>query len=44
MDLNQAAVFVKVVQAGSFNAAARLLGLPCVLAPKFDQKAVVMRV
>lgn len=28
MDLNQAAVFVKVVQAGSFIAAARLLGLP----------------
>lgn len=28
MDLNQAAVFVKVVQAGSFSAAARLLGLP----------------
>lgn len=28
MDLNEAAVFVKVVQAGSFSAAARLLGLP----------------
>lgn len=28
MDLNQAAVFVKVVQAGGFSAAARLLGLP----------------
>lgn len=28
MDLNQAAVFVKVVQAGSFSAAARALGLP----------------
>lgn len=28
MDLNQTAVFVKVVQAGSFSAAARLLGLP----------------
>lgn len=28
MDLNQAAVFVKVVQAGSFSAAARLLGMP----------------
>ncbi len=28
MDLNQAAVFVKVVQTGSFSAAARLLGLP----------------
>lgn len=28
MDFNQAAVFVKVVQAGSFSAAARLLGLP----------------
>lgn len=28
MDLNQAAVFVKVVQAGSFSAAARQLGLP----------------
>ncbi len=28
MDLNQAAVFVKVVQAGSFSAAARRLGLP----------------
>ena len=28
MDLNQSAVFVKVVQAGSFSAAARQLGLP----------------
>lgn len=28
MDFNQAAVFVKVVQSGSFSAAARLLGLP----------------
>ena len=28
MDLNEAAVFVKVVQVGSFSAAARLLGLP----------------
>lgn len=28
MDLNEAAVFVKVVQAGSFSAAARLTGLP----------------
>jgi DNA-binding transcriptional LysR family regulator len=28
MDLNETAVFVKVVQAGSFSAAARLLGLP----------------
>ncbi len=28
MDLNEAAVFVKVVQAGSFSAAARQLGLP----------------
>lgn len=28
MDLNEAAVFVKVVEAGSFSAAARLLGLP----------------
>jgi len=28
MDLNQTAVFVKVVQAGSFSGAARLLGLP----------------
>lgn len=28
MDLNQTAVFIKVVQAGSFSAAARLLGLP----------------
>lgn len=28
MDLNQAAVFVKVVQAGGFSTAARLLGLP----------------
>lgn len=28
MGLNEAAVFVKVVQAGSFSAAARLLGLP----------------
>lgn len=28
MDFNQAAVFVKVVQEGSFSAAARLLGLP----------------
>ena len=28
MDFNQAAVFVKVVQAGSFSAAAHLLGLP----------------
>lgn len=28
MDFNQVAVFVKVVQAGSFSAAARLLGLP----------------
>lgn len=28
MDLNEAAVFVKVVDAGSFSAAARLLGLP----------------
>jgi len=28
MDLNEAAVFVKVVQAGGFSAAARLLGLP----------------
>lgn len=28
MDLNEAAVFVKVVQSGSFSAAARLLGLP----------------
>ena len=28
MDLNEAAVFVKVVQAGSFSAAARLLGVP----------------
>lgn len=28
MDLNQVAVFVKVVQAGSFSAAARQLGLP----------------
>lgn len=28
MDLNEAAVFVKVVQAGSFSAAARLLDLP----------------
>lgn len=28
MDFNQAAVFIKVVQAGSFSAAARLLGLP----------------
>lgn len=28
MDLNQVAVFVKVVQAGSFSAAARLLGMP----------------
>lgn len=28
MDLNEAAVFVKVVQAGSFSGAARLLGLP----------------
>lgn len=28
MDFNQAAVFVKVVQAGSFSAAARQLGLP----------------
>lgn len=28
MDLNESAVFVKVVQAGGFSAAARLLGLP----------------
>src|SRR5690606_8348332 len=28
MDFNEAAVFVKVVQAGSFSAAARQLGLP----------------
>ena len=28
MDLNEAAVFVKVVEAGNFSAAARLLGLP----------------
>lgn len=28
MDLNEGAVFVKVVEAGSFSAAARLLGLP----------------
>ena len=28
MDFNEAAVFVKVVDAGSFSAAARLLGLP----------------
>jgi DNA-binding transcriptional LysR family regulator len=28
MDFNEAAVFVRVVQAGSFSAAARLLGLP----------------
>lgn len=28
MDFNQAAVFVRVVQAGSFSAAARVLGLP----------------
>ena len=28
MDLNETAVFVRVVQAGSFSAAARLLGLP----------------
>lgn len=28
MDLNEAGVFVKVVEAGSFSAAARLLGLP----------------
>lgn len=28
MDFNQVAVFIKVVQAGSFSAAARLLGLP----------------
>ncbi len=28
MDLNETAVFVKVVEAGSFSAAARLLGLP----------------
>ncbi len=28
MDYNQVAVFIKVVQAGSFSAAARLLGLP----------------
>lgn len=28
MDFNQVVVFVKVVQAGSFSAAARLLGLP----------------
>jgi DNA-binding transcriptional LysR family regulator len=28
MDLNEAAVFVKVVQTGSFSAAARFLGLP----------------
>lgn len=28
MDFNEAAVFVKVVQAGGFSAAARLLGLP----------------
>jgi DNA-binding transcriptional LysR family regulator len=28
MDLNEAAVFVKVVQVGSFSAAARMLGLP----------------
>src|SRR5690349_6873272 len=28
MDLNEAAVFVKVVEAGSFSAAARRLGLP----------------
>lgn len=28
MDFNEAAVFVKVVQAGSFSSAARLLGLP----------------
>lgn len=28
MDFNEAVVFVKVVQAGSFSAAARLLGLP----------------
>jgi DNA-binding transcriptional LysR family regulator len=28
MDLNESAVFVKVVQAGSFSAAARQLGLP----------------
>lgn len=28
MDFNEAAVFVKVVQAGSFSGAARLLGLP----------------
>ena len=28
MDLNESAVFVKVVDAGSFSAAARFLGLP----------------
>ena len=28
MDFNEAAVFVKVIQAGSFSAAARQLGLP----------------
>jgi DNA-binding transcriptional LysR family regulator len=28
MDFNEAAVFVKVVQSGSFSAAARQLGLP----------------
>ena len=28
MDLNETAVFVRVVQAGSFSAAARQLGLP----------------
>lgn len=28
MDFNQVAAFIKVVQAGSFSAAARLLGLP----------------
>jgi DNA-binding transcriptional LysR family regulator len=28
MDLNEVAVFVKVVQAGSFTGASRLLGMP----------------